>query len=262
MLSYALLGFLFLLLILSFFRSNWSIVVFLLLFLVLTGPLLLRISLGPANTYSTRIYFRIYLIAVLAFGCMPQVLKTGHTRFGMLLQDKVLLIFMTYCTVFTTLALFGANSSAVDLRILGKFSLSCVLYFGIVSTLRKPDHIKKVAFAFIIGGVIVAAFSIGDVLFGHAKRGFGIRGENNTGLVCSLVLPLAVALMKSHVSNKWITKCFFSMMYACVILILMLGVLASGTRGALLAMAVALLLSVSIIGIRTVSYTHLTLPTN
>jgi len=245
-----LLGLLLFLLMLSLFRSSWSVVIFLLLFLLLTGPFLVRISLGAFNTYSVRIYFRIYLIAVLAFGCMPQVLRTWHTRFGLLFQDKVLLIFLAYCTLLTLLVLLGEHSHAVDLTIPGKFALACILYFSIISTLRKADHIEKVAFAFIIGGIIVASFSIGDVLLGGAKRGFGIRGENSTGLVCALALPLVVASMKNRRFYKGIAKSVPSMAYVSVILVLMLGVLATGTRGALLAMSVASLLSVSIIGIR------------
>ena len=246
MLLFGVLGLFFFLLIISIFKPNWGIAIFLLFSIFFTDYFLIRISLEVLTQFP----LKVYLAAAVAIGCLLRMMKTGHTSFGILTQDVILFVFLCYCAMVTLIALLGRTSFAVNMDLLILLGLMGMLYFFIVNTIHTPGDVEILGWAIILGSVIVSSFSIWDIFQGIEKRGFGIVGENPTGFFCSLALPFVFALMKTRRFKSRFLNLTVSASYSFIIALFILAVIASGSRGGFLAITVSLILSLSLIKIK------------
>ena len=193
---------------------------------------LIAVGPGPFGSVSS------LLGLLLGVSLLAQLMTTRPASPRLPLVVPVWLAFLALCG-FT---LFWSIDPAETANRFAVLSSLVLLFVAIALTRFDRQAFQLFEAALILGGVLVVAYGLAQVLFlggfptpdgGAARFGNDLLGPNNQA--ASLLLPIAIAAARALTGSlRW------RLVHGGAVLMMVLGVVMTGSRGGLVAMLVAL----------------------
>jgi len=222
------------------------------------------VAAGVGSLVFNRPRGSVYFLAFYAFAALGTILPSGVAQIVTLavfaaslvgflrgednsFRDPVFLWALGFFVLFCIHSMLYAHYIELSLEWTLAFMKAIVLVFVLVHFVRTPEHLRRLALAIFLGAVAtvlagIIAFQLGiDVDPGlgkevHIPRFAGLHGDPNYGAahMCA-ALPLGIFAVK-YEKHRWLR-----LLYILGVVILILGVFLTLSRGGVFALGVVLL---------------------
>lgn len=199
-------------------------------------------------TFMTAVHFPASGPAVLSVLLLAAWIGTWptawRTRRLMLERERPLIVAFALFLVWNALSLLWASSSSTALETLVEWLIAAGIFIVVATSITDRRYVRYMLLAFVLGGVASVAIGIattglhqtGEVANESAAEGRLTGGSTDpnyfgAGLVSSVIVAMTLFAAYRHVILRWVMS--------GAIVILVAGIVASESRGALLSAVVA-----------------------
>jgi O-antigen ligase len=166
----------------------------------------------------------------------------GRARLGLVREHRRLLLTIFLLCLWSTLSAVWADKPGVAATEASYWWMAAFAFIITLTTIRSPRHISYIALAFVAGAVISVAIGLATgglsptavsssqtAIQGRLTGGGGDPNQQAAGFVAALFLMLGLfSVFKRRITRTWLTLAF---------LLVVVGFLATESRGGLLALA-------------------------